>query len=368
MRDRIPRNLNDQSRGGAAEYPTPFRMKRLDFASAAPLWLFLALAGALSCSLAGCDLSAGKPRIGVDFYSADDSFIASARRSLEAQAQGKALLSVQDALNQQTLQNQQIDAMFADKATAVIVNPVEASSMDALVFRAKVANVPIIFFSREPSTMSIAMWDKAYFVGVDSVDAARLQAEILSDYWKTRPDADANKDGKLQYILIKGDKSQSDASYTKESRQAAFDKAGVQAVDLAEVVASWNRAEAKKAILANIASMGATRFEAVICANDDMALGVIDGLKVANYLSPSGDMIAVVGTDGTPFALDAIASGSLLGTVRGDAASQGKAAFDLAYALSKGADPRSTGWFSANPKIVLVPYQKVTRDNYQSFL
>jgi methyl-galactoside transport system substrate-binding protein len=311
----------------------------------------LAIAAAFSAGLAGCDQSSGKPRIGVALFSIDDSFVSSVRRSLEAEASGKARLSVLDGQNQQTIQNAQIDGMLADKATAIIVNPVDSSIIGSLVFKAKAADVPVVFFSRDPSTVSIDMWDKAYFVGVKSEES----------------DADKDQDGRIQYVLIRGDSNHEAALVSAANRQKAFDAAGLKAVKLTELSANWTRAEAQQKMASVITALGAKRIEAVLCANDEMALGAIEALKVAGYFKGNGDYLPVIGVDGTRFALDAIADGSLLGTVRGDADSQGKASFDLAYALAKGADPGAAGWALTDGRYVLVPYQKVTRDNYKEF-
>jgi methyl-galactoside transport system substrate-binding protein len=337
-------------------------MKRIEFVLAAS-----SILAALSLGLAGCDKGGGNPRIGVALFSVDDTYVSSARRALEAEAEGKARLSVLDGQNKQSIQNEQIDAMLVDKAQAVIINPVDSSIMDALVFRAKAAGVPIVFFSRSLSTVSVGMWDKAYFVGVDSAEADALQVEILAEYWKGNADADRDKDGRIQYVLIRGDSNHAASLSSAENRQKAFDAAGIQAIKLAEASANWSRVEAQKKMADIIKSVGDKRIEAVLCANDEMALGALEALKVAGYFTGKDDFLPVLGVDGTGFAIDAIADGSLLGTVRADAASQGRAAFDLAYALAKGSDPAAAGWSLTNGKFVLVPFQKVTRDNYSSF-
>jgi methyl-galactoside transport system substrate-binding protein len=327
---------------------------------------FLLVSG-LALALAGCDQAGGSPRIGVALFSVDDTFVSSARRALEAEAAGKARLSVLDGQNKQSIQSAQIDALLADKANAIIVNPVDFSIMDALVFRAKSAGVPIVFFSKDPSTVSINMWDKAYFVGVNSEEADALQVEMLADYWKSHPEADKDQDGRLGYVLLRGDSNHKAALASAENRRKAFEAAGIQAVKLTEADADWTRVEAQSSMADIIRMIGAKRIEAVLCANDEMALGAIEALKVAGYFQGKGDYIPVVGVDGTKAALDSIADGSLLGTVRGDADRQGKAAFDLAYALAKNTNPANAGWTLTDGKLVLVPYQKVTRDNYKSF-
>ena len=337
-------------------------MKRISFV------LFSSfLAAGLALGLAGCDQAGGSPRIGVALFSVDDAFISVARRALEAEAVGKARLSVLDGQNQQSIQNDQINAMFADKAKAIIVNPVDDSVMVSLVFSAKAAGVPIVFFSKNPSSVSINMWDKAYFVGVKSDEAEALQVEILAEYWKGGGAADRDQDGKLGYVLLRGDSNHAASLTSAENRKKAFDAAGIQTVKLAEAVANWTRVDAQSRMAEIIKQIGAKRIEAVLCANDEMALGAVDALKVAGYLQGKNDFLPVVGVDGTRAALDAIAEGSLLGTVRGDAESLGKAAFDLSYALAKGTDPAATGWTFTDGKFVLVPYQKVTRDNYKVF-
>jgi methyl-galactoside transport system substrate-binding protein len=108
------------------------------------------------------------------------------------------------------------------------------------------------------------------------------------------------------------------------------------------------------------------RIEAVLCNNDDMALGVIESLRNAGFFT--GDKyLPVVGVDATAPALQALSEGTLLGTVLNDAQNQGKATYDVAYALASGADVAATGWNLTNGKYVWVPYQKVTRDNYTQF-
>src|SRR5512142_1469180 len=118
----------------------------------------LLAAAALSLAAAGCDSAGGKPRIGVALFSVDDSFVSTARRALEAESRGKAVL---DGQNDQVIQNSQIEAMIEEKAKAIIVNPVTPSTMGALVFRAKAAATPIVFFSRDPSAVAVSSWDKA---------------------------------------------------------------------------------------------------------------------------------------------------------------------------------------------------------------
>jgi methyl-galactoside transport system substrate-binding protein len=335
---------------------------------AIPAIAAFSLCALLSFGLTGCEGAGARPRIGVSLYSMEDSSIAAARRSLEAAAAGKARVSVLDAQNQSAIQGEQISAMIADKAKAIIVNPVNATAMSSLVFQAKAANVPLVLFSRSINSLPIIMWDKAYFVGVRGEEADALQVEILVDYWRTHSEADKNGDGKIQYILLRGEQDQEASRLSAQSRRDAFAAAGIQTITLTELSVKWTRAEAQEKLASRLSSLDGKTIEAVLCGNDELALGAIEALKVAGFFKGAGGFVPVIGIDGTRFALDAIAEGQLLGTVRADASSQGKAAFDLAYALAQGTDPAAAGWVLTDGKYVLVPFQKVTAENYRNFL
>jgi methyl-galactoside transport system substrate-binding protein len=106
-----------------------------------------------------------------------------------------------------------------------------------------------------------------------------------------------------------------------------------------------------------------------------MGLGAIEALKAAGYFS-NGKYMPVVSVDATAPALDALAQGTLLGTVLNDAVKQGQATFDLAYALATGAEAKTDvapladadGTVDPAGKYIWVPYVKVTKDNYTDFV
>jgi methyl-galactoside transport system substrate-binding protein len=99
-----------------------------------------------------------------------------------------------------------------------------------------------------------------------------------------------------------------------------------------------------------------------------MALGAIEALRQEGYNTGSGGKyIPVVGVDATAPALQALEQGTLLGTVLNDAKNQGKATYDLAFALATGKPVTSTSWKITDGKYVWVPYAKVTMENYKQF-
>jgi len=338
-------------------------MKR---AKIAPAILFLS--AAFSLSFLGCDQSGGKPRIGVALLNFNDGIVGTARRALETEAQGKAALAVLDGRSQQKLQNDQVDALVIDKAKSIIVNPVDPSALASLAIKARSAGISVVFFTRDPSMPPVDRWYKAYFVGAKAEEIDALQVEILADYWKAHPDMDKNRDGRLQYAVIRGDSASEASQADDEIRHKAFEAVRIKAVKVADALDEWTRAEAPQQMAALIDSFGSKKPEALLCASDEIALDAIEALKAAGYFKDSGgSFIPVIGADGARGALDAISDGSLLGTVRVDAASQGRAAFDLAYALAMGRDPGAAGWALVDSRFVFVPCAKVTRDNLKDF-
>jgi methyl-galactoside transport system substrate-binding protein len=192
-----------------------------------------------------------------------------------------------------------------------------------------------------------------------------MQGQIVVDYWKANPAADKNKDGKIQYIMLKGEPGHQDAELRTQYSIKAVTDAGLVVDKLAEDTAYWDRPKAFEKMKAFLAKFK-DKIEVVFCNNDDMALGVIEALKADGYFTGK-KQIVVVGVDATAPALQAVEEGTLLGTVLNDAKNQGKATFDLAYALAKNTDVTKAGWEITDGKYVWVPYQKVTKENYTQF-
>jgi methyl-galactoside transport system substrate-binding protein len=306
----------------------------------------------------------GQPPIGVAIYKFDDTFMSYTRNAIEANAQGKAAISTVDSQNSQPTQNEQVDQFIAKKMKSIAINPVDRTAAGTIIDKAKAANIPVVFFNREPFAEDMKKWDKVYYVGAKAEESGTMQGEIAVEYWKANPAADRNKDGVIQYIMLKGEPGHQDAELRTEFSIKAVTGAGIKVELLAEDTAMWDRPKGVEKMDAFIARFG-DKIEMVFCNNDDMALGAIESLRKAGYFS-GGKYLPVLGVDATAPALQALSEGTLLGTVLNDAQNQGKATFDLAYALATGATPTTTSG-KVDGKYVWVPYQKVTKDNYKNF-
>ena len=325
-------------------------------------------------ALVACSKKSSQPKIGVTIYKFDDTFMSYVRNRIESSAKGKVELSVQDSQYDQPKQNDQIDQFLTQGTTALAINLVDPPAVSVVIDKAKSKNVPVVFFNREPAAADMAKYDKAYYVGAKAQQSGTMEGELVVDFWKAHPEADKNKDGKLQYVMLMGDPSNSDAAYRTEYSIKQIEKAGIPTEKLAEDTAMWDKIKGQEKTAAWLAKFG-DQIEVVLANNDDMALGAIEALKAQGYFK-DGKAMPVVGVDATPPALDALDQGYLVGTVLNDAERQGQATFDLAYALATGAKEVSTpvaplatadGAPSPAGKYIWVPYVKVTKENYKTF-
>ncbi len=325
----------------------------------------LVVIAALFVSCGGSAAASGTPKIGVAIYKFDDTFMSYVRNAIDANATGKATIEMVDSQNAQPTQNDQVDAFLSKKAKVIAINPVDRTAAAAIIDKAKGRSTPVVFFNREPLPEDMKKWDKVYYVGAKAEQSGSMQGEIVVDYFKANPKADKNGDGVIQYIMLKGEPGHQDAELRTEYSIKAITAAGMKVEKLAEDTAYWDRPKAVEKMKAFWAKFG-DRIEVVLCNNDDMALGAIEALRQEGFFD-GAKYLPVVGVDATAPALQALEQGTLLGTVLNDAKNQGKATFDIAFALATGADPAAAGWTLSDGKYVWVPYQKVTKDNYTQF-
>lgn len=319
--------------------------------------------------LAGCSNSGpaktgdSKSFIGVAIYKFDDTFMTGVRNAISQAAEGKAQVEIVDSQNSQPTQNDKVDLFITKKANALAINPVDRTAASVIIDKAKGANIPVVFFNREPLPEDMQKWDKVYYVGAKAEESGTISGQLMVDYFKAHPEADKNKDGVMQYVMLKGEPGHQDAELrTKFSIQAVVD-AGIKVEKVAEDTAMWDRVKGQEKMAAFLAAHG-DKIEAVFANNDDMALGAIEALKAKGYFK-GGKFMPVVGVDATAPALKALEEGTLLGTVLNDAVNQGKATFNIANTLALGQTPdkSNTGYDIVDGKYVWVPYKKITKDN-----
>jgi len=298
--------------------------------------------------------------VGVAVYKFDDTFMTAVRNSIETAAEGKIEVDVVDSQNAQPTQNEQVDLFVSKGYAAMAINPVDRTAAASVLDKAKAANIPVVFFNREPLAEDMAKWDKVYYVGAKAEESGTLQGQIAVDYWKANPEADRNGDGVIQYAMLTGEPGHQDAELRTEFSVKAITDAGLKVEEVAKDTAMWDRVQGQEKMSAFLGSQG-DKIEMVLANNDDMALGAIEALKAAGYFT--GDKIMpVVGVDATAPAMEALKAKTLVGTVLNDAENQGKATLNLALVLAQGQAPtkENVGYDITDGKYVWVPYKKVT--------
>jgi len=303
-----------------------------------------------------------KPVIGVTIYKYDDNFMSFVRRAIDTAAGDKATLEMNDSQNSQATQNDQVDTMISKGAKALAINLVDPQAASTIITKAQAADLPVIFFNKEPDASVLNGYDKAWYVGTTSSESGIIQGEMMAKMWTDNPTWDRNGDGIVQYVLIKGEPGHPDAeARTKYAIDTLVEK-GLKVEELELQTGMWDSVKGKELMDAWIAKHG-DAIELVICNNDGMALGAIQSLNASGYFD-NGKYMPVFGVDAIPDALEQIKEGKMAGTVLNDAKNQGKATFDLAYNVAMGKDPLDgTTWKLDENKAVRVPYVAVTIDN-----
>ena len=285
------------------------------------------LSAVMAGLLFGAAAHAADTRIGVTIYKYDDNFMSVVRKAIEKD--GKSAPDVQllmnDSQNDQSKQNDQIDVLLAKGVKALAINLVDPAAAGTVIEKARGQNIPVVFFNKEPSRKALDSYDKAYYVGTDSKESGIIQGDLIAKHWKANPNWDLNKDGQIQYVLLKGEPGHPDAEARTTYVIKELNDKGLKTQQLQLDTAMWDTAQAKDKMDAWLSGPNANKIEVVIANNDAMAMGAVEALKAHNKSS-----IPVFGVDALPEALALVKSGAMAGTVLNDANNQAKATFDLA--------------------------------------
>ena len=304
--------------------------------------------------------------IGVNIQEFSNAYLTEMRNGLQATADELGVtLDIVDGQSNETVISNNLDLFLTKGYEILAVNMMNTTNAPDILEKTGAEDVPVVFFNVEPEEDVLAGAPGNYYVGARAEESGTMQGEALVAYWNDNPEADRNGDGVLQYVMIMGDPGHQDSILRTEYSVKAITDAGIQVEELAVDTANWARAEGQDVMARILAAHD--DIEAVICNNDEMALGAIEALKAGGYLTDGGDFIPVVGVDCNEEAQIAIGEGTMYASVFNDAYGQADAVVKLCTLLAKGETPTSENLgYDLDGQYVWVPYIPVTAENLDS--
>ncbi|MBX3637458.1 MAG: sugar ABC transporter substrate-binding protein [Rubrivivax sp.] len=179
---------------------------------------------------------------------------------------------------------------LAARPDAFVFTPVHPTRVDDAIAAIRAAGIPIFGF--------VNRMDEGVAESYVGASDARLASDIAEHLFK-------HLHGRGRVVIVEGPAD----SITSQERVAAFEAAarrhpGITIV--ARCCGAYQRGPARGALAAVLAAQPAV--DAVLAANDIMAVGVLDALQAA------GGEAAVVGVNAIPEAIAAIRAGRMLAT------------------------------------------------------
>lgn len=248
---------------------------------------------------------------------------------------------VTDAAGDTNVQNGHIDDMVVKgvQVLSAISNDLDGS-IPALE-SARAAGLPYISFLT--TIRDADNYPGFIYIGSQNIDAGKMQGQYLAE----------NLPENAKVIYFTGQPN--DNQYTDRKEGLMSELAGRSDI---EFLAEYNVDNKKDLGMSTTEDclQAYDHFDAIICQNDDAALGAVEALKSANRL----EGVTVIGLDGSDAALESIAAGELSMSVLQDARAQAKAGADVFAQIRDGADP-------ATIEDIYVPFAIITKDNVTEY-
>ena len=294
----------------------------------------LILAGMLLSQFA----AAGEYVIGYANMADTDVFIMKRKEAFQSEiAKDKDIKVIfSDANNDNNKQLDQIDNFIMQEVDLLMIVPVDYAGVSVGVRKANRAGIPVICLGID------AEGGESTFIGSPNTDAGRQQGEFMREKLP--------QNAKILYLS--GSHGYSHTTERWEGfKEACLDKRPDVTL-LASQTGDYERDRGMKVMEDWIQSH--PQFDAVIAANDQMALGAIQALKTAGRLKG----VLISGVDGVDDALRAIKNGEMAQSILQNAPAQAAAAYEAMQKVRKG---------EKLPKEIIVPFESITADNIDQY-
>lgn len=275
----------------------------------------------------GC--SAQKPTVGVLVYDQSDTFMQKLTSQL-AKDGNMFDFDIRYAATSQSIQNEQLVSLINENAKLILVNAVDRLAAGTITKKCAEANIPLIYFNREPVLNDLLENQNLYYIGADASDMGLKQAAVVErlfeDPMNLNSYYDKNNDNVIQICIIKGEPNHQDAERRTTMCIEGLKRAGFK-VEILEVAgANWQKHEGYKVMQSMYEKYG-DKIEVVFSNNDDMAAGACDYLLEKEVLIEGSEKqsIQILGVDGTSVGYEYVERGLMVATILNDDVKQSQA-------------------------------------------
>ncbi len=222
-----------------------------------------------------------------------------------------------DAQSSSEKQLNDIDALIARGANALIILSWDKDAILPAIEKAKAARIPVVAYDR------LIENNYAYYITFDNVEVGRMQARAV---YAVRP--------RGNYAFILGSPTDPNADFLHKGQlevlQAAINRGEIKVVGK-QYTEGW-RPEVAQRNMEQILTANANKVDAVVASNDGTAGGVVAALAAVGLAGK----VPVSGQDGDQAALNRVARGLQTVSVWKDARELGRKAAEAAVLMARG--------------------------------
>ena len=268
----------------------------------------------------------------------------------QAAAQG-ASFDVGYAQNSVETQDAQIKSAVGSGCDVFLCGPVSPETVTEI--KAAAGDTPVVFINNAPDDSALEK-DRYIYVASDEYMAGQYQAEYILERYGQKEE--------INVVVLKGPKDASGAAGRTKGLKQTLKASGKKIRYVFEDYADWNQDKAQE-LTAMFLKTGQP-VDCVVANNDDMALG---GLAAFEQAGRSTESVLFLGVDASVGGCQAIAEGRMDFTVYQPTAAQITSALEAAIRLASGRTISDMEGASEDGKYILIPFEKVDRQNVAQY-
>ncbi|MFQ5795048.1 MAG: substrate-binding domain-containing protein [Candidatus Bipolaricaulia bacterium] len=232
-------------------------------------------------------------------------FVTVADGAKAAGARFNVAVTVLDAQDDPELQTRQVEDSIIVGYDALLINPADVEALVTAVRRANEAGIPVFTVDRD-----VIAGERFAYIGTSNVMAAEQGAEFLVDLLRF-----SRRPKPWKVVMLEGIPGASSAREREEGFHNVLDslKKSGDILIVADLTANFDRATGLR-VMEDVLAV-TIDIDAVIAANDEMALGALEALKGAGLGVEWPDGVFVVGFDAIDDAVEAVRRGDFQATV-----------------------------------------------------